>query len=210
MIRVLIVDDHPIVHDGIAAVLHHEADIRVIGSAETTARAVEQVRSLKPDVVLMDLRMPGEEGLSGLETLVTACPGHRIIVFTASDADEYVFGAMQAGARGYVLKGASGPELVRAIRHVHAGEAYLSPTLGARLVDRTARPAGRTAILTARQLAILRLVAAGQSNQQIAQSLGITERTVKFHLTAIFNRLGADNRAQAVALAGRRGLLSID
>jgi DNA-binding NarL/FixJ family response regulator len=210
MIRVLIVDDHPIVHDGVSAVLHHERDIRVAGAAETVERGVEQVRDLTPDVVLMDLRMPGEEGLSGLERLLTACPGARVVVFTASDADEYVFGAMQAGARGYVLQGAPAPELVRAIRHVHAGEAYLSPTLGARLVDRAARPAGRTSLLTPRQLAILRLVAAGQSNVQIAESLGITERTVKFHVTAIFNALGADNRAQAVALAGRRGLLAID
>jgi DNA-binding NarL/FixJ family response regulator len=210
MIRVLIVDDHPIVHDGVAAVLQHEEDIRVVGSAETTARALDEVRALKPDVVLMDLRMPGEEGLSGLKRLLTSAPDIRVLVFTASDADEYVFGAIQAGAKGYVLKGAPAPELIRAIRHVHAGEAYLSPSLGARLVDRAGAPARARTLLTSRQLAILRLVAAGQSNAQIADSLGITERTVKFHVTAIFNRLGADNRAQAVALASRRGLLSIE
>jgi DNA-binding NarL/FixJ family response regulator len=210
MIRVLIVDDHPIVHDGIAAVLRQEQDIRVAGSAETVARAVQQAAATRPDVVLMDLRMPGEEGLSGVKRLIASSPGIRVIVFTAYDADEYVFGAMQAGARGYLLKGSPAPELVRAIRHVHAGDTYLSPTLAATFVHQAARPSRTGALLTPRQLAVLSLVAAGQSNQQIADSLGITERTVKFHVTAIFNKLGADNRAQAVALAGRRGLLAID
>jgi DNA-binding NarL/FixJ family response regulator len=207
MIRVLIVDDHPIVHDGVSAVLHHEPDIRVVGSADSTERGIQQVSALRPDVVLMDLRMPGDEGLSGLKRLIASAPSVRVVVFTASDADEYVFGAIQAGARGYVLKGSPAPELVRAIRHVHEGRTYLSPTLGSTLVRQAGRPSGSSGLLTPRQLAILRLVAAGQSNQQIARSLGITERTVKFHVTAIFNKLGADNRAQAVALAAQRGLL---
>jgi DNA-binding NarL/FixJ family response regulator len=209
MIRVLIVDDHPIVHDGVSAVLQPQADIRVIGSAETMDDALGRVRASRPDVVLMDLRMPGEEGLSGLKRLIASAPAARVIVFTASDAEEFVFGAIQAGAKGYVLKGSPATELLRAIRLVHAGQSYLSPTIGAGFV----RQGGRLrdgALLTPRQLAILRLIAAGQSNQQIADSLGITERTVKFHVTALFNKLGADNRAQAVALGSRRGLLSIE
>jgi DNA-binding NarL/FixJ family response regulator len=210
MIRVLIIDDHPIVHDGVSAVLRAESDIRVIGSAETMTRAVEQIGADKPDVVLLDLRLPGEEGLTGVRRVVSTFPAVRVIVFTAYDVDEYVFGAIQAGAKGYVLKGSPAPELVRAIRHVHAGGTYLSPTIGAKLASHAVRPRRDTGLLTPRELAVLRLVAAGQSNRQAAESLGITERTVKFHMTAIFNKLGADNRAQAVALAGRRGLLPLD
>jgi DNA-binding NarL/FixJ family response regulator len=209
MIRILIVDDHPIVHDGVSAVLQPHADIRVIGAAETMEEALGRVRAGRPDVVLLDLRMPGEEGLSGLKRLIASAPEARVIVFTASDAEEFVLGAIQAGARGYVLKGSPATELLRAIRLVHAGESYLSPTIGASFVRQDGR-SRNASLLTPRQLAILRLIAAGQSNQQIADSLGITERTVKFHVTALFNKLGADNRAQAVALASRRGLLSIE
>jgi DNA-binding NarL/FixJ family response regulator len=211
MINVLLIDDHPIVHDGVSAVLQAEPDIRVIGSADSMDRAIARIRSAaRPDVVLADLRLPGEEGVTGVRRLIAAFPELRIIVFTAYDVDEYVFGAMQAGARGYLLKGSPAPELVRAIRHVHGGGTYLSPTIGAKLASHAVRTRRDTSLLTPRELAVLRLVAAGQSNRQIAESLGITERTVKFHVTAIFNKLGADNRAQAVALAGRRGLLTLE
>jgi DNA-binding NarL/FixJ family response regulator len=214
MIRVLLVDDHPIVHDGVSAVLRAEADIRVIGSADSVDRAFASIAAegASPvDVVLLDLRLPGEEGVTGVRRLLAAFPDLRVIVFTAYDVDEYVFGAIQAGAKGYLLKGSPAPELVRAIRHVHGGGTYLSPTIGAKLANHAVRgPRRETSLLTPRELAVLRLVAAGQSNRQIADSLGITERTVKFHVTAIFNKLGADNRAQAVALAGRRGLLPIN
>lgn len=210
MIRVLLIDDHPIVRDGVSAVLHVESDIRVIGAAESLDRAIAHIRDEMPDVVLLDLRLPGEEGVTGVRRLIATFPDLRVIVFTAYDVDEYVFGAMQAGAKGYLLKGSPAPEVVRAIRHVYAGGTYLSPTIGAKLASHVVRPRRQTSLLTPRELAVLRLVAAGQSNRQIAESLGITERTVKFHVTAIFNKLGADNRAQAVALAGRRGLLPLE
>jgi DNA-binding NarL/FixJ family response regulator len=210
MIRVLLIDDHPIVHDGVSAVLRVESDIRVIGAVESLDRAIAHIRDEMPDVVLLDLRLPGEEGVTGVRRLIASFPDVRVIVFTAYDVDEYVFGAMQAGAKGYLLKGSPAPELVRAIRHVYAGGTYLSPTIGAKLASHAVRPRRETSLLTPRELAVLRLVAAGQSNRQIADSLGITERTVKFHVTAIFNKLGADNRAQAVALAGRRGLLPLE
>jgi DNA-binding NarL/FixJ family response regulator len=210
MIRVLLLDDHPIVHDGVSAVLRAEADIQVIGSADTLDRAITQIRTAKPDVVLADLRLPGVDGIAGIRRLLATFPELRVVVFTAYDVDEYVFGAMQAGAKGYLLKGSPAPELVRALRHVHGGGTYLSPTIGAKLATQAARPRRDSSLLTPRELAVLRLVAAGQSNRQIADSLGITERTVKFHVTAIFNKLGADNRAQAVALAGRRGLLPLE
>lgn len=210
MIRVLLLDDHPIVHDGVSAVLRAEADIQVIGSADTLDRAITQIRTGTPDVVLADLRLPGVDGIAGIRRLLATFPNLRVVVFTAYDVDEYVFGAMQAGAKGYLLKGSPAPELVRALRHVHDGGTYLSPTIGAKLATQATRPRRDTSLLTPRELAVLRLVAAGQSNRQIADSLGITERTVKFHVTAIFNKLGADNRAQAVALAGRRGLLPLE
>jgi DNA-binding NarL/FixJ family response regulator len=207
MINVLIVDDHPIVHDGVTAILRSERDLAIVGSASTIAEAMERIAALKPDVALLDLRLPDEDGLDGIEKIAAAFPAVRLIAFTAYEADEYVFAAIKAGAKGYVLKGSPGQELVRAIRQVQAGDSYLSPSIGATLARQVANPRRGRGLLSARELAVLRLIAAGQSNQQIADSLGITERTVKFHVTAIFNKLGADNRAQAVAVAGKRGLL---
>jgi DNA-binding NarL/FixJ family response regulator len=207
MIRVLIIDDHPIVHDGVTAILRPEPDISVVGSAATIAEGLAQIAALDPDVSLLDLRLPGDDGLDGIARILEAHPSARLITFTAHDADEYVFAAIKAGAKGYVLKGSPAQEIVRAIRQVHGGDSYLSPAIGAALARQVASPRRHGGLLSARELSVLRLVAAGQSNQQIADSLGITERTVKFHVTAIFNKLGADNRAQAVALASRRGLL---
>jgi DNA-binding NarL/FixJ family response regulator len=207
MISVLIIDDHPIVHDGVTAVLRAEADIRVVGSASTIDEGLQRIATLAPDVLLLDLRLPGEDGLEGIARILAAHPRMRIVTFTAYDADEYVFAAIRAGAKGYVLKGSPAQEIVRAIRQVHAGDSYLSPAIGAALARQVAHPRRSGGLLSSRELSVLRLVAAGQSNQQIAESLGITERTVKFHVTALFNKLGADNRAQAVALASRRGLL---
>jgi len=227
MIRVLIVDDHPVVHDGVAAVLNRTSDIRLVGAVETVEEAVAWLARAKPpsraerasaslaeasggggpDVVLLDIRLRGADGLSAIGTLVAARPALRVIMFSAYDVDEYVFGAIRAGARGYLLKGAAGAELVAAIRKVHAGESYLSPSLSAKLVDQMQARSHGSRLLTPRELMVLRLMAAGQSNREIAGSLAITERTVKFHVTAILNKIGADNRTQAVALAGRRGIL---
>jgi DNA-binding NarL/FixJ family response regulator len=206
MIALFIIDDHPIVHDGVASILRAEPDIRIVGSAATVAEALARMRAKPPDVVLLDVRLPDVDGLDGIQTILAAHSRVRVIMFTAYDADEYVFAAIKAGAKGYVVKGSPGIELVRAIRQVHAGDSYLSPAIGAALARQVVNPK-RGGLLSPRELAVLRLVAAGQSNQQIAESLGITERTIKFHVTAIFNKLGADNRAQAVALAARRGLL---
>jgi DNA-binding NarL/FixJ family response regulator len=206
-VTVLIVDDHPIVHDGVAAILSSDPQIRVVGSAASIAEAMKQMTPAAPDVVLLDIRLQNEDGLSAIARVLGKHPSVRIVIFTAYDADEYVFAAIKAGAKGYVLKGSPGLELVRAIRTVGDGGSYLSPTIGATLARQVADPRRRSGLLSPREVAVLRLVAAGQSNGQIANSLGISERTVKFHVTAIFNKLGADNRAQAVALASRRGLL---
>ena len=208
MIRVLIIDDHPVVADGVAAVFDRTADIRLVQSVETLEDALATLSGTTPDVVLLDVRLRGADGLSAIGTLLAARPALRVIVFSAYDLDEYVFGAIRAGARGYLLKGAAGAELVAAIRKVHAGESYLSQSLSAKLVDEMQTRSHGSRLLTPRETMVLRLMAAGLSNREIAGSLTISERTVKFHVTSILNKLGADNRTQAVALAGRRGILS--
>lgn len=210
MIRVLIVDDHPVVHDGVAAVLDRTADIRLVQSVETVDAAIDAIGRAAPDVVLLDVRLRGEDGLTAIGRLLALRADLRVIVFSAYDVDEYVFGAIRAGARAYLLKGAAGAELVTAIRKVHAGESYVSPSLSAKLVDQMQTRARGTRLLTPRELMVLRLLSAGLSNRDIADSLTISERTVKFHVTAILNKLGADNRTQAVALAARRGILPPD
>ena len=205
MIRVLLVDDHPVVREGVAAVLERERDIEVVGAAATLGEGVTLAAKLLPHVVLLDLRLPDADAADGVASL--AADGRAIVVFTAHDADEEVFRAIRSGARGYLLKGSPAAEIAQAIRHVHAGESYVSPRIAAKLVKSTAQPRGRTGLLSPRERGVLRLVAAGLSNRQIAETLTISERTVKFHVTAIFNKLGAENRAQAVALASARGLL---
>jgi DNA-binding NarL/FixJ family response regulator len=205
MIRVLLVDDHPIVRQGVTGVLARESDIEVVGEAGTLDEGLRLDAARHPDVILLDLKMPGAPEAGAVASF--AARGRGIVVFTAHDGDDDVFRAIRGGARGYLLKGSPAAEIAQAIRRVHAGESYLSPRIAAKLVTDVAQPRGRTGTLSARERGVLRLVAAGQSNRQIGETLSITERTVKFHVTAIFNKLGADNRAQAVALAAERGLL---
>jgi DNA-binding NarL/FixJ family response regulator len=206
MIRVLIVDDHPIVREGVTAVLERERDIDVVGAAETIDEGLRLASTLHPDVVLLDLKLPDAHTVDGVTSFARAIRG--IVVFTAHDADADVFEAIRGGARGYLLKGSPAAEIAQAIREVHAGESYLSPRIAAKLVKGVSQPRGRTGPLSGRERGVLRLVAAGLSNRQIAQTLSISERTVKFHVAAVFNKLGAENRAQAVAIAAERGLLS--
>jgi DNA-binding NarL/FixJ family response regulator len=210
MIRVLIVDDHPVVHDGVASVLNRTSDIRLVGSVQTADEVIPALERFSPDIALLDIRLSGTDGLTLVGTMIEARPALRVIMFSAYDVDEYVFAAIRAGARGYLLKGAPGAEMLAAIRKVHAGDSYLSPGLSTKLVDQMQARSHGTRVLTAREQMVLGLMASGLSNREIAGSLAITERTVKFHVTAILNKLGADNRTQAVALASRRGLLPPD
>ncbi|MGH2376016.1 MAG: response regulator transcription factor [bacterium] len=205
MIRILIVDDHPIVREGLVAVLEDQGDFQVAGTAGSATEALELVDGLLPDVILLDLELPGMDGLEAMPRLIAAAPAARIIVFTAYDTDERVLGAIKAGAKGYLLKGAAAEEIAGAIRAVHSGGSHLSPRVAAKVVAAVNAP--RHTVLTAREREVLRLVADGRSTKQIARSLSITERTVKFHIASLMNKLGADNRAQAVAVATRRGLL---
>jgi DNA-binding NarL/FixJ family response regulator len=212
MIRVLIVDDHPIVHEGVTASLERTPDIRVVRAVTTVAEAVTAVTQVKPDVILLDVRLDaGEAGtadsLSIIPALAGAWAAARVLMFSAHDADALVVGALRAGASGYVLKGTPASELAIAIRRVHAGESYLSPSLASTLIEQLQRRSHGARLLTARELMVLQLLAAGLSNRAIAGSLDITERTVKFHVTSILTKLGADNRTQAVAMARRRGMV---
>ena len=205
MIRVLIVDDHPIVREGVTTVLERARDIEVVGTAGTVDEGLKMVAVRHPDVVLLDLKLPGAEGGESVATFAAKVPG--VVVFTAYDADDDVFRAIRGGARGYLLKGSAAADIVDAIRQVHAGNSYLSPRVAAKLVSGVTHPGSRGGLLSPRERGVLRLVAAGLSNRQIAETLSLSERTIKFHVTAILNKLGADNRAQAVALAAERGLL---
>ena len=207
MIRLLVVDDHPIVREGLVTVLQDEADFEVVGSSGSAEDAIQLMSGLHPDVLLLDLELPGMGGVQAMPDLLSASPGTRILVFTAYDTDERVFGAIRAGAMGYLLKGAAAAEIARGVRSVALGESYLEPRVAAKLLAEVSAPRRFAGMLTEREQSVLRLVAAGQSNKQIARALSITERTVKFHVTSIFRKLEADNRAQAVAIATQRGIL---
>jgi DNA-binding NarL/FixJ family response regulator len=205
-IKVLIVEDHPIVREGVTTVLERERDIEVVGASGTIADGLRVATKLQPDVVLLDLKLPDAADIDGVSRFSQA--GARVVVFTAYDGDDDVFRAIRGGARGYLLKGSPAAEIAQAIRQVRAGESYLSPRIAAKIVSGVKEPKSRTSRLSAREHAVLRLVAAGLSNRQIGETLSISERTVKFHVTSVFNKLGADNRAQAVAIAAERGLLA--
>jgi DNA-binding NarL/FixJ family response regulator len=206
-IRVMVVDDHPIVRQGLVSVLEDEADLEVVGEAGTGREAVHLAQRLAPDVVLLDLEMPELDGVEAIPQLLKVRPNLGVLVFTAYDTDERVLGAVRAGARGYLLKGASADEIARAIRTVHAGGSFLEPRVARMLMAEVSSPRRGTGGLTDREREVLHLVAEGQPTKQIARNLSISERTVKFHVNSIFVKLGADNRAQAVALAAQRGLL---
>jgi DNA-binding NarL/FixJ family response regulator len=206
MIRVAVVDDHPIVRQGLVAALQDEDDFEVAGSAGSAEDAIALVRRLKPEVVLLDLELPGMDGVSAIPYFAEASPETKVLVFTAYETDEKVLGAVRAGAKGYLLKGAPAIEITRAIRSVARGESVLAPGVAARVVAAVHRPRGAGQV-TAREREVLRLIADGLASKQIALALNISERTVKFHTASLLRKLDADNRAQAVAQAAQRGLL---
>ena len=210
-IRILIADDHPVVRDGLAAMLGTQADFEVVATAADGQQAVRLAAELRPDVVLLDLEMPELDGVEALARLRAASPAVRALVFTAFDTDERILSAVRAGAQGYLLKGAPRDELFRAIRVVSQGGSLLQPVVASKLLQRMARPAGDDApvALTGRQVEVLRLLAQGRANKEIAADLVISERTVKFHVSAILSKLGAGNRTEAVRLAVQRGLVSM-
>jgi DNA-binding NarL/FixJ family response regulator len=202
VIRLVIVDDHPVVRDGLRGMLA-VPDFEVVGEAASGDEAVAVVTALSPDVVLMDLRMPGSDGLSAIERLhAHPC---RVLVLTTYDTDRDVLPAIKAGATGYLLKDTPRDELQRAIRAAHAGEAVLSPAVATRLLGQVRKPA--TEALSTRELDVLALVAKGSTNRAVAAALFISEATVKTHLLHVYAKLGVSDRAAAVAVAYERGLL---
>jgi DNA-binding NarL/FixJ family response regulator len=208
VIRVVVVDDHPIVRQGLIAALEDEQDLQVLGSAGSAEEGLSLVVSVRPDVLLLDLELPGLGGVEAIPRLLEASPSTAILVFTAYDTEERVLGAVRSGARGYLLKGASVAEIARAIRTAASGGSVLEPRVAARLVAELRSPRGG-GHLTNREREVLSLIAEGRPGKQIAHALGITERTVKFHTASLLRKLDADTRAQAVAHAAQRGLLEL-
>lgn len=205
MIRVLVADDHPVVRGGVVGLLGEEPDIEVVAVASDGEEAIDLALEHRPDLVLMDLRMPGVDGVAATEAIHTANPAIRVLVFTTYETDENILGAIEAGASGYLLKASPAEEVLAGVRAVAAGETVLGPSIAARLVSRVRT--APTPTLSARQLEVLRLVAAGRSNPEIAAELFIGESTVKTHLGAIFERLGVSDRTRAVTRAMELGLL---
>jgi DNA-binding NarL/FixJ family response regulator len=208
VIRVLIVDDHAVVREGLRTFLELQDGIAVAGEAADGEQAVMQAEALRPDVVLMDLVMPRLDGVGAMRELRRRLPDTRVIVLTSFVEDERLLPAIQAGAAGYLLKNVAPPELARAVRAAHAGEALIDPVIAARLVDAIAQPAGEPAPerLTAREQEVLALIARGYSNKRIALELGIAEKTVKTHVGHVLAKLGVTDRTQAAVHAVRMGL----
>ena len=207
MIGLLIVDDHPVVRDGLRGMLAGDDDVVVVGEAGNGDEAVATVARLEPDVVLMDLRMPGSDGVDATKRITTAHPGVRVLVLTTYDSEADVLRAVEAGASGYLLKDAPAPELRRAVRSTAAGETVLAPAVAAHLVRQSRAPTVEA--LTARELEVLQLVARGATNRDVGRALHVSEATVKSHLLHAFTKLGVNDRTAAVTTALERGLIML-
>ncbi|MGW4643136.1 response regulator [Sphaerisporangium sp. NPDC004334] len=206
-VRLLIADDHPIVRDGIRGMFAGDPDFEVLGEAGDGAQAVKRARALNPDVILMDLRMPGMDGVTAIKELARLGIAARVLVLTTYDTDRDVMPAIEAGATGYLLKDTGRDELVRAVRTAARGEAVLSPSVATRLLGQVRAPADP---LSAREREVLQLIADGATNREAAARLFISEATVKSHVLHIYAKLGVNDRAAAVATAFRRGLLTVE
>lgn len=213
-IRVAIADDHPVVRDGLSAMLETQPDFTVIGQTGTGPGALELVARAKPDVLLLDLEMPELDGVAVLKRLAADGASTRVIVFTVFDTDDRIIAAVEAGAAGYLLKGAPREEVFAAVRTVAAGGSLLAPVATSAVLRRvrgetTGSPAETAPSLTPRERAVLEHLARGLGNKQIAAALRISERTVKFHVSSVFTKLGATNRTEAVTRAAQAGLITL-
>jgi len=203
-IKVLIVDDHPVVRLGLRTMLESEGNIAVTGMAGSAKEAYSEVQRLQPDVVLMDLRMPEIEGAEAIIELRRICPDIRILVLTNYEEDEYVFRAIRAGAMGYLLKSTPQEEIVRAVEMVHDNKRWIPPNIAQRLLETIGREE-----LSQRELEVLKLVASGLTNKEIAQKLFISDKTARNHVASCLEKLGVNDRTEAATTAIRRGLIRI-
>ncbi len=203
-IKILIADDHPVVREGLTAMIQRQPDMHVVAEAENGRQATELALLHKPDVVLMDLRMPEMGGVEVTATLRQRLPRCRVIVLTTYDGDQDIVRALQAGARAYLLKDVFRADLLAAIRAVHGGESRIPAAVAQRLAEHIVNPG-----LTPRELEVLRLMAGGHSNREIARTLFVTESTIKGHVNNIFSKLGVRHRTHAVTLALKRGIISL-
>ena len=208
-IRIVVTDDHPVVREGLVAILSTQPDFAVVGDAASGPATLELVRALSPDIVLLDLEMPQMDGVETLRRLQRMTPTTRVIIFTAFDTDERILSAVRAGAQGYLLKGAPRNDIFQAIRVVYQGGSLLEPMIAQKLLRQVSQEGPADAALTPRELDVLRLLARGLQNKEIALELGITGRTTKFHVGSLLRKLGAGNRTEAVAIAAQRGLIHL-
>jgi len=203
-IRILTVDDHPLLREGVASMINAEPDMQLVAEADSGAEAIKQFRSYRPDVTLMDLQMPGMNGVDAIKAICNEFKDARIIVLTTYTGDVQVLQALKAGAAGYLLKSALRTELLNAIRTVHTGRRHVSASIATEIAVQVGEVA-----LSERELQVLRKVAAGNSNKQVAAQLGISEDTAKAHMKSILSKLNANDRTHAVTIAVKRGIIDI-
>jgi DNA-binding NarL/FixJ family response regulator len=212
MIDILVVDDHPIVREGMVAILESQADFNVVAEAGNGSEALDLYKRHSPNVVMMDLQMPTTDGVAGIQGIRAHDPDAKIVVLTAYDTDERILQAVQAGARGYLLKGAPREDIFRAVRVVNMGGSLLEPAVAGKLLSHVGgimRGENKEDELTSRELDVLRLMSKGLRNKEIATELFITERTVKFHANSIYQKLDVNGRTEAVSRAIQRGLVTL-
>jgi len=211
-IRILIVDDHTVVRDGLSAMLGREDDFEVVGEAQNGLEGVEKAVLLKPDVVLMDLRMPELDGVEAMRRIREQKPEINFLVLTTFDTDEYIYDAIEAGAKGFLLKDASREELFKAVRAVSRGDSLIDPSVAARVLNRFAQLSRESApqeLLSERERQVLDLLAKGSANKEIAASLSLSESTIKTHVANIFQKLEVNDRTSAVTQALQRGIIKM-
>jgi DNA-binding NarL/FixJ family response regulator len=204
-IQIMVVDDHHIVRQGLVALIRTISDMQVIAEASDGVQAVELYRKHSPDITLMDLRLPNKNGVEAITQIRQEFPAARIIVLTTFDGDEDIYRALQAGAKGYLLKGMNTDELTDAIRTVHSGKSRIPAVVAERLAERMGGPA-----LTGRELDVLKRIVGGRSNKEIASDLFISEATVKTHINSLLSKLGVSDRTQAATTALQRGIVHLD
>lgn len=214
-IRIIVADDHPVVREGLVTILGTQADFDVVAEAGNGNSLIAKARQFEPDVILTDLEMPEVDGVEAIRAIHAELPHVAFIAFTAFDTDERIVGAVQAGAKGYLLKGSPRDEVFRAIRVVSAGGSLLEPTVASKLLQHMSGASNDSQQnlpepLTEREMEVLELLGTGMTNKEIGGQLFITERTVKFYVSAILGKLSASNRTEAVTIAVQRGLISLD